>query len=135
MAQMDADEPIDKSKDPQTFAIIGAAMEVHTEQGPGFAERVYQESLEIELGFRGIPFAREVEIPVYYKNRRLDAIYKADFICFESVIIEAKALAALSDAHMEQTLNYLKATKLQRGLLLNFGAPRLQYRRVVLNYH
>ena len=134
MTQMGADEPIDKDKDPQTYAIIGAAMEVHSEHGPGFNELVYKDSLEIEFGLRGVPCGREVQIPVHYKGTRLKAIYIADFICFDEIVIEAKAVKELADAHMQQILNYLKGTRLKRGLLLNFGAPRLQYRRVVFNY-
>jgi GxxExxY protein len=109
-------------------------MEVHSEQGPGFNEIVYKDSLEIELGLRAIPFGREVAIPVYYKENLLGSSYAADFICFDEVIVEAKAVKELIDAHTQQVINYLKATRLRRGLLLNFGAPRLEFKRIVLNY-
>lgn len=128
MTQMNADGD---EQDEQTFAIIGAAMEVHTTLGHGFLERVYQEALAIELEERGIPFVLEAPLPVLYKGRELDASYRADFICFDSVILELKAISELTDAHLNQVLNYLKATNISRGLLLNFGNPRLDYRRVI----
>ena len=127
---MNADSDKD---DAQTFAIIGAAMAVHTTLGHGFLERVYQEALAIELEERGIPFVMEAPLPILYKGRELDASYRADFICFDSVILELKALSELADAHLNQVLNYLKATKLNRGLVLNFGQPRLDYKRVILS--
>ena len=128
MTQMNADSETD---DGQTFAIIGAAMAVHTALGHGFLERVYQEALAIELEERGIPFTMETPLPILYKGRELDASYRADFICFDSVILELKAITELTDAHLSQVLNYLKATSLSKGLLLNFGNPRLDYRRVI----
>ena len=108
-------------------------MAVHTTLGHGFLERVYQEALAIELEERGIPFVMEAPLPILYKGRELEASYRADFICFDSVINELKALSELTDAHLNQVLNYLKATKLNRGLVLNFGQPRLDYKRVILS--
>ena len=134
MAQMIADEPIEKAADPQTFAIIGAAMIVHSELGCGFLEQVYQEALAIEFRSRGIQFEREAAVTVKYKGETLNACYRADFICYESIIVEMKAISALSNDHTSQVLNYLKATGFQRGLLLNFGEKRLNYKRLVLNY-
>jgi GxxExxY protein len=134
MAQMFADDGSKDPKDPQTYAIIGAAMEVHSELGHGFNEIVYKDCLEIEFGIRGIPFSREFSIYVHYKGNVLESNYAADFICFGEVIVEVKALKELADTHMQQVLNYLKGTKLRRGLLLNFGAPRMEFKRVVLNY-
>jgi len=120
-------------RDPQTHAIIGAAMEVHRQLGPGFLEAVYHEALGIEFTERAIPFASEVELPVYYKERRLECSYRADFVCYESVIVELKALNALSGVEHAQLLNYLKATRLERGLLLNFGRPSLEFKRLVFS--
>lgn len=120
--------------DPDTFAIIGAAMEVHTLLGPGFLEPVYQDALAIELADRSIPFAREAPIPIDYKGRRLASVYRADFLCYGSVIVELKALKALTTREESQVMHYLKATGLQRGLLINFGVRSLETRRFVLGY-
>lgn len=124
-----------EERDPRTYAIIGAAMEVHGQLGHGFLEAVYQEALEIELGLRAIPSRREVELPVLYKGRTLNSNYKADFVCFESIIVELKALSELTGAHEAQVINYLKATGLSCGILVNFGAPRLEFRRLVFSSH
>jgi len=106
-------------------------MEVHRELGCGFLEPVYREALALELAARKIPFSREVELPVSYKGDRLNTSYRADFVCHDSVIVEVKALANLSGAEEAQIINYLKASRLQVGLLLNFGAESLQYRRLI----
>jgi GxxExxY protein len=116
-------------KDPRTYAIIGAAMEVHRQLGPGFLEAVYQEALAVELTERGVPYAREVELPILYKGVRLHTAYRADFICFGEIIVELKALHALSVIEHAQLINYLKATQMCIGLLLNFGASSLEYKR------
>jgi len=123
----------DNARDPQTYAIIGAAIEVHRVLGCGFLETVYQEALAKEFLRLGIPFRREVELPILYKGDRLDVTYKADFVCYEEVVVELKALEKLSGKEKAQIINYLKATKLQRGLLLNFGQVRLEYERFVLS--
>jgi GxxExxY protein len=115
--------------DPPTYAIIGAAMEVHRQLGQGFLEPVYQDALEVEFRIRSIPFRREVEVPVIYKGELLKAKYKSDFICYDSIILELKSLAALVGAHEAQLINYLKATGLGTGLLINFGTSRLEFRR------
>jgi GxxExxY protein len=118
-------------KDPQSHAIIGAAMEVHRELGNGFLEAVYQTALTLEFAERGIPFKAEVALPVRYKGKLLTCAYRADFICFESFIVETKAIASLTRVDDAQLLNELKATGCERGLLLNFGSPSLEYKRVV----
>jgi GxxExxY protein len=120
-------------KDPQTYAIIGAAMEVHRQLGCGFLEAVYQESLALELGLRQIPFQREVELPVFYKGQRLSTCYRADFIGYDAVVVELKALAKLGGVEEAQIINYLKATGLPTGLLINFGATSLEYKRFVFS--
>jgi GxxExxY protein len=119
------------SRDPQTYAIIGAAMEVHRRLGTGFLEAVYQHALAFEFSSRSIPFAREVELPVYYKGERLDCSYRADFVCYNEVIVELKALKSITGVEEGQLINYLKATGLKRGLLLNFGSANLELKRLV----
>ena len=117
------------SKDPRTFTIIGAAMEVHRQLGCGFLEAVYQEAFAIELTMRDIPCQREVDLPIFYKNRKLNTSYRADFICYETVIVELKALSKLGKVDEAQIINYLKSTGSPVGVLLNFGSASLEYRR------
>ncbi|MCC6487290.1 MAG: GxxExxY protein [Candidatus Hydrogenedentes bacterium] len=117
--------------DPETYAIIGAAMEVHREIGPGFLEPVYHECLEIEFGLRAIAFEHEVELPISYKGRRLEKIYIADFICHGEIIVEIKALDRLTGKEAAQVINYLRAGRKSKGLLLNFGSESLEVRRFV----
>jgi len=124
-------EGTEEKRDPRTFAIIGAAMEVHRQLGGGFLEPVYQEALAIELAARGVPHRREVELPVYYKGQRLNTSYRVDFLCYDSVVVELKALAKLSGTEEAQILNYLKASGQETGMLLNFGTPSLEYKRFI----
>ena len=119
-------------KDPQSHAIISAAMEVHRELGFGFLEAVYQCALALEFQERNIPFKAEVVVPVRYKGKLLTCGYRADFICFEDLLVETKAITELTRVDDAQLINELKATGLQRGLLLNFGAPSLQFKRLVM---
>ena len=116
-------------RDPQTFAIIGAAMSVHNELGCGFLESVYQEALALEFIEQQIPFHKEVDLPIFYRNRKMEQTYRADFICYGQVIVELKALSQLTTTEDAQIINYLKATKLDRGLLINFGSAQLGYKR------
>ncbi len=113
-----------------SFAIIGAAMEVHRVLGPGFLESVYQAALERELTLRGIPFRHQVELPVKYKDE-LVGVYKADLVVDGKIILEIKAVSRLNSAHDAQAIHYLAATGLEVALLLNFGGGSLMYRRVV----
>ncbi len=115
----------------ETHAIIGAAMEVHRQLGHGFLEAVYQQALAIELFERTIPFRREVDLPVHYKGLLLSCAYRADFLCFDRIVVELKALGQLVAAHHAQVINELKATGYSIGLLLNFGSPSLEYRRFI----
>jgi GxxExxY protein len=120
-------------KDPRAFAIIGAAMEVHRELGAGFLEAVYQEAFARELAKRDIPCRAEVEIPIFYKGVRLSTAYRADLVCFDSIIVEVKALAQLTGIEESQVINYLKASGHSIGLLLNLGARSLEHRRLVMS--
>jgi GxxExxY protein len=120
--------------DQQTYAIIGAAMATHSELGDGFLEAVYQAALASEFERRGIPFQREVELPVHYKGQRLAVSYRADFLSYGAIVVELKAIERLTSRDAAQLLNYLKATGLRRGLLLNFGARSLECRRMVLGW-
>lgn len=122
-----------EKRDEETYAIIGAAMAVHKELGHGFLEAVYQEALAIELGVNGVPFEREKAIPVRYRTQVLTTSYRADFFCFGSTIVEIKALQEVSGPEEAQILNYLKAANVAKGLLINFGAPSLQYRRFIFS--
>lgn len=118
-------------RDPRTYAILGAAFEVRRQLGSGFLEAVYQDALEREFRAQDIPFRREAELEVAYKGQPLPTTYRADFVCFESVIVELKAIASLGDIEVAQVLNYLKATGLRVGLLPNFAPLSLDYRRLV----
>ena len=118
-----------EKNDPRTYALIGAAMEVHRQLGCGFLEAVYQEAYALELSMQSVPYQREIELPIYYKGQRLNTAYRADFICYDSVIVELKAMTKLGKIDEAQIINYLKATSSQTGLLLNFGSASLEYRR------
>jgi GxxExxY protein len=113
-----------------SYAVVGAAMEVHRNLGAGFLEAVYGAALGYELGLRGIPFESQVHLPVRYKDA-LVGDYVADLIVDGQVILELKAVATLNAAHEAQALHYLTATGLHLAILLNFGAPSLQYKRIV----
>ena len=116
-----------------SYKIVGAAMEVFNQLGHGFLEAVYQEALEREFKSRGIPYEREKELTIYYKGVHLEQTYKADFICYEDIIVELKAVAMLQDSHRSQVYNYLRATKNKLGLLINFGnSDGLEWERKVL---
>jgi GxxExxY protein len=120
-------------RDKETYAIIGAAMSVHRELSCGFLEAVYQDALEKEFQYLKIPYRRECKLPIFYRGQQLNSYYQADFICFNSVIAELKALQRLSGTEEAQVINYLKASNLHRALLINFGTKSLQCKRVVFN--
>ena len=112
--------------------IVGCAFKVYNQLGHGFLEQVYQSALELELKHADIPFEAQKQIPVYYLGEKLDAFYKADILCFDKVIVELKAEQSLSDVHDAQVINYLKATGIQTGLLINFGNRRkLEFKKIV----
>ena len=115
----------------EVYAIIGAAMEVHNQLGIGFLEPVYQEAMEIELSSRSIPFMPQQEIQIHYKDRDLKKTYRSDFLVFNEIIVEIKAIDGLSGHEESQLLNYLKATRLELGLLINFGGNKLEWKRMV----
>ena len=115
----------------ETYSIIGAAMEVHQELGHGFLEAVYQEVLEKEFRIREIPYKREVPLTIYYKNEPLEKLYIADFICYEKIIVELKAIPAMKSEHQAQVLNYLTVTGLKMGLIINFGKISLEHKRII----
>ncbi len=114
----------------EAYAVIGAAMEVHRQLGCGFLEKAYQEALEIELQERGIPYEREKHLDIVYKGHTLTQDYYADFICYGKIIVELKAVSALTSEHRSQVLNYLHCAQMDLGLLVNFGESRLKYERI-----
>ena len=116
----------------EAFKIVGCCMEVHRELGKGHNEVIYKDALEIEFNRQGIPFRREPEFKLAYKGVILPHNYFADFVVMDKIILEAKAIECLTDSHIKQTLNYLAASKLRLGLLVNFGEDSLNYKRVVL---
>lgn len=113
---------------------MGACIEVHKEKGCGFLEAVYQECLEIEFSRRGIPFVSQVPVILEYKTIQLRQRYIPDFVCFGKIILELKAHKELLDKHRAQTINYLKATRFELAILINFGSKRLQSQRFINQY-
>jgi len=116
----------------ETYKIIGCAMKVHSELGSGFLEAVYQEALSIMFRNEKIPFEKEKLLEIEFLGQKLNKKYIADFICFDEIIIEAKAVKELNNVHIAQVFNYLKATNKKLGLLINFGAESLEYKRIAL---
>lgn len=124
---------VEEARDPNTYKLIGAAMEVHTRLGNGFLEKTYQEAFQQELLYRNIDFKREVSFDISYRDKTLSSKFVLDFLANE-VVIELKALKTLTSNEESQVINYLKVTNKTVGLLLNFGTERLQYKRIVLNH-
>jgi len=120
-------------RDQKTYAIIGAAMEVHKELGCGFLEAVYQEGLEREFTIEQIPCKAQPIIQIRYKGQLLNKTYQPDFVCYEEILVEIKAISGLTGLEEAQLINYLKATGLKIGLLLNFGAKSLEHKRLAYN--
>ena len=116
----------------ESYKIVGACFEVHKELGPGFLEPVYQEALSREFMIQKIPHERETTLTITYKDIKLDKKYIADFVCFDKIIVELKALNNLTTEHEAQVINYLKATGFKLGILVNFGSKSLEYKRLVL---
>ena len=116
----------------ESYEIIGACMETHRVLGSGFLEAVYQEALEKEFTLRCIPYDREFQLRIKYKDFLLEKEYVADFICYDKIILELKALSSINTEHEAQVINYLKASEYKLGLLVNFGSLKLQYKRLVL---
>ena len=117
----------------EAYAIVGAAIEVQNELGCGFAELVYHEALNIELNLRNIPYETEKLITITYKGHQLERTYKADLVCYDNIVVELKAVDKLKTEHTSQLLNYLKATNLPLGILINFGEKPLKF-KMVPNY-
>jgi GxxExxY protein len=117
----------------EVFKLVGFCMEIHRELGKGHDEIIYKDALVIELQRANIPFAREWKYEVAYKGVVLPHFYNADFLVWDKILFESKAVEKLTEAHIKQVLNYLAASKLQLGLLVNFGSDSLEWRRVVLS--
>jgi GxxExxY protein len=117
----------------ESYRIMGACFEVHNDKGCGFLEAVYQECLALEFDIQGIPYRPQVELGLSYKGRPLAQTYRPDFLCYDKIVVELKAVKQLTDDHRAQTLNYSKATGLRLALLVNFGRhPKLEYERLAL---
>ncbi len=117
----------------ESYAIMGACFEVYKAMGCGFLEAVYQECIVIELEQRGIPFTPQPELQLRYRGRLLRQAYQPDIVCYDKIVLELKAVAHLADEHRAQILNYLHGTRMQLGLLINFGHnPKLEYERIAL---
>ncbi len=118
----------------EVYKIIGACFEVYKDKGHGFLEAVYQDCLEIELAMKEIPFESQVLLPLHYKGVLLKHKFFADLTCYQNILVELKAVKILTDEHRAQLINYLKATGMELGLLINFGHyPDLQWERIVLS--
>ncbi len=116
----------------ECHAIMGACFEVYKDKGCGFLEAVYQECLQIEFGLAGIPFRAQIKLQLEYKGHRLKQVYVPDFICYDKIIVELKAVTQLADEHRAQVHNYLKATSYRLGLLVNFGHyPKVEWERII----
>ncbi|MEM8846645.1 MAG: GxxExxY protein [Bacteroidota bacterium] len=116
----------------EAYFVVGLCMDVHNELGKGFSEAVYGDAMEIELKENGVPYKREVKFEIDYKGTKLPHHYFADFVIEDKIILELKAIESLTKSHTKQVLNYLAASKMKLGLLVNFGEESLVYKRIVL---
>lgn len=116
----------------KVYKIVGAAMEVHKELGPGFLEAVYQEALAIEFNLQQVPYQEQVKVRMFYKNNSMKAFYVPDYLCYEGIVVEIKAMKKCTQVEEAQIINALKATRHQLGLLINFGEPSLFWKRFIL---
>lgn len=125
---MDSDKILYKE---ESFKIIGACMKVHRSLGAGFLEAVYEEALEREFLIQNIPFKRQLKLELYYEKEKLKKQYRADFVCYDAIVLEIKAVQQLPVAFYMQLKNYLKCTNMELGMLINFGTPSLTYKRII----
>ena len=116
----------------ESYFVIGLCMDIHNELGKGFSEAVYSDALEIELKSNGVPFKKEVKFDIIYKGKKLKHHYFADFIVDDKIILELKAVEKINSGHVKQTVNYLAASNMKLGLIVNFGEDSLSYKRVIL---
>lgn len=119
----------------QTYQIIGSCMKVHQELGSGFLESVYQEAVEKTFSKNQVPYKRQQKIKIHFDGAELDKYFVADFVCFDKIILEIKACEYISKSHKDQLLNYLKSTKMEIGLLVNFGESSLKWKRLINTPH
>jgi GxxExxY protein len=117
----------------EVYAIAGAAMDVYYTMGTGFLEPVYHSAMIVELGRRSIPFESELELELYYKNVKLEKLYRADFLCYDQIIVELKVVPRITNIEVAQVMNYMKITRKRVGVLFNFGSrPTLEWKRYVI---
>jgi len=117
----------------ESYAIMGACFEVYKDKGCSFTEPVYQECLEIEFEHQKIPFVAQAVFKLSYRGRQLKKEFRADFVCYDKIVVELKAVSRLSDVHRAQLINYLSATRMKLGILVNFGHyPKIAYERLIL---
>ena len=115
----------------ESFAVIGACMKVHRSLGAGFLETVYEEALEKEFHIQKIPFKRQVKLSLYYNQELMKKQFRANFVCYDTIVIEIKAVSQIPFTFYAQLTNYLKCTNMELGMLINFGTPSLTYKRMI----
>lgn len=115
----------------ESFKIIGACMKVHSSLGSGFLEAVYEEAIEKEFDIQKIPYKKQVKLELYYNDQKLKKHYRADFVCYDNIILEIKAVSQIPSAFNAQLKNYLKCTNMELGMLINFGTSSLTYKRII----